>query len=115
LNALVHPVVHADFKKYLQSIEAPYLVYENAILFESGADAFCDYIILVTAPVEERIRRVIQRDGTSEEQVRARIGNQMPDEKKNKLADYILLNTDRDKTRQQVMELHQYFSDKYGS
>ena len=114
LNAMVHPVVHADFLSFAKKIKVPYLIYENAILYESGADAFCDAVILVTAPEEERIRRVMFRDGVSEQQVRDRIRNQWSEERKKALADYIITNIDPGDTQHQVDELHRLFIEKYG-
>ena len=83
LNAIVHPAVRNHFKKWLLNHEAsPFVIYEAAILFESGNYKNCDYIITVTAPLESRIQRVIDRDKTNREQVLKRINAQWNDEQR---------------------------------
>ncbi|MBQ9016403.1 MAG: dephospho-CoA kinase [Firmicutes bacterium] len=63
------------------------------LLFESGLDSLCDSVIVVTADEDVRIERVMARDGCSEDEVRARIRNQMPDEDKRARADYVVDNS----------------------
>jgi len=91
LNKIIHPIVEQDFlewqKKYVQE---KFLFVESAIMLESGFDKLTDKIIVVTAPEEVRIERVVKRDGVTPEQVRARIANQMPEEEKVKRADFVL-------------------------
>lgn len=106
LNALVHPVVRQDFESWAALQETPYVLQEAAILFETGGYNHFDYNILVTAPEETRIRRVMKRDGTSRKQVEARLGNQWKDARKIPLADFILDNRDRRKTRTNVRRIH---------
>ena len=62
LNQLIHPYVQQDFARWREEQHSPYVIKESAILFESGSYKDCDYIITVTAPLEERIRRVMLRD-----------------------------------------------------
>lgn len=106
LNALVHPVVRQDFNTWAASQQAPYVLQEAAILFETGGHDHFDYNILVTAPEETRIRRVMKRDGTSRKQVEARLSNQWKDDRKIPLADFVLDNRDRRKTRTNVRRIH---------
>lgn len=91
LNEIVHPVVRQDFeewqKKYAQE---KILFVESAIMLESGFSELTDKIIIVTAPENVRIQRVVERDGVTYEQVRARIANQMPETEKIKRADFVL-------------------------
>jgi len=91
LNEIVHPIVEQDFlewqKKYARKKN---LFIESAILFESGFDKLTDKIIVVTAPENVRIQRVVERDGVTHEQVRARIANQMSEAEKIKRADFVL-------------------------
>ncbi|MDT8413854.1 MAG: dephospho-CoA kinase [Flavobacteriaceae bacterium] len=90
LNAIVHPAVAVDFYKWLSEQNTPYVVKESALLVETGDYKTCDWVILVTAPIEERIKRVMKRDNVSAEAVKSRIANQLPDEDKQKYADYII-------------------------
>jgi dephospho-CoA kinase len=91
VNQLVHPVVNNDFKGWCEKHKTARLVVkEAAILFESGGFKYLDFNVLVMAPLELRIKRVMRRDGVSQKQVEERINNQWPDSKKRDLADYII-------------------------
>lgn len=92
VNGLIHAQVREKWEKWLENQKFPMGIEEAAILFESGhADAF-DKIILVTAPEDLRIERVMQRDKVSREKVIERINNQWPEEQKVALADFIIYN-----------------------
>lgn len=107
LNQLVHPVVRQDFLNWAELQEnSPYVVEEAAILFESGAHAFLDQSVLVYAPEELRIERVMKRDGMGREQVLKRMGHQMEEEEKLKLADHVLRNDGTRMLLPQVIALH---------
>lgn len=113
LNGLVHPAVADDFDEWLEAHKsAPYVLKEAAILFESGAYQNVDVSVLVIAPEELRIKRVMQRDGTSREQVLQRIKNQWNQERKEKLADYIITNDGQQLVIPQVLEFHNKFKGK---
>ncbi|MDC7997852.1 dephospho-CoA kinase [Gilvibacter sediminis] len=107
LNALVHPAVGKDFSTWAQAQHSPYVIKEAAILFENGSYTRSDATILVTAPENIRLQRVMNRDGASEEAVRARMQHQWPDEQKIPLADYVIENIDLEATRKQVISLHE--------
>ena len=95
LNALVHPAVKADYDSWnaiLARKEYPYSLKEAALLVESGSYKDLDKLIVVSAPLEDRIKRVMARDNISEEQVKARIDAQLPESEKVKLADYVIDN-----------------------
>jgi dephospho-CoA kinase len=93
LNAIIHPAVKKHFSSWiLNHKNAPYIIYEAAILFESGSYKDCDIIITVTAPLESRIQRVIQRDKTTRENVLSRINMQWNDEKRIKKSDFVIEN-----------------------
>lgn len=95
LNKLVHPQVALAFDQFKAAHrEAPLVVKEAAILFETGGTNECDYTILITAPKKERIKRVMLRDGVNSKAVEARMAHQWPDEKKIPLADFIIENKD---------------------
>lgn len=107
LNSIVHPAVATDFENWKNSQNSPYVIYEAAILFEKGGDKKCDAVILVTAPYEERIKRIKSRDKSSEEDIQARMKHQWSDSKKRKLADFEIKNLNLQKTREQVRKLHE--------
>lgn len=100
LNGVIHPAVKIAFKEWSKKKAAqlrkegkePFVFSESAILFEIGRYKDFDYTILVTAPEETRIQRVIQRDSTTHKQVESRINNQWSDSKKEALADFIIMN-----------------------
>ena len=95
LNRIIHPAVKQQFKIWLDQYQsAPFVVYEAAILFESGSYQNCDYIITITAPLEERIARVMQRDNSSKEQVLNRINAQWTDEQRVAKSDFVIENSD---------------------
>lgn len=95
LNSLVHPAVGRDYRAWCETTqgEAPYSIKEAAILFETGGDREMDRVILVTAPEDVRIERVMKRDEVSEESVRSRMAKQWKDEEKIPLADHIIDNS----------------------
>lgn len=111
-NAIVHPAVHADFKKWKADLENnyKYCIYEAAILFESNRQEICDYTLLITAPKEVRIKRVMNRDNITESDVIERMNHQWSDERKKKLADFIIYNMDLDKTKQDVNKIHKFLT-----
>jgi len=107
LNGLVHPAVRKDFNRWasLQS-GSPYVVEEAAILFESGSGAEMDLSVLVYAPEELRIMRVMERDRADREDVLRRMGHQMSEEEKMKMAGHIIYNDGTQMLLPQVIELH---------
>jgi dephospho-CoA kinase len=109
LNRIVHPAVIQAAEDWADAQTAPYSLKEASILFESGSYKKVDYSILVTAPIEIRIARVMERDQVSREQVLARMNNQMSDEEKTKLADFVIINDGITAIIPQVMALHHRF------
>ena len=108
LNEVVHPVVRKDFSAWVkEQKEAPYVVEEAAILFESGSNRHLDETVLVFAPEDLRIKRVMQRDGVDEGSIRKRMKHQMDEEEKKKLADHILINDESTMLLPQIIRLHQ--------
>jgi len=106
LNQIVHPAVKKDFEYWCRlNSNSNIVVQEAAILFENGGFKKFDKMILVTAPIKTRIKRVIQRDHISEEKVMERINNQWSDEKKNELADSVIVNDDKQSIIEQTMKL----------
>jgi dephospho-CoA kinase len=93
LNAIIHPAVKKHFQNWvLNHKDFPFVIYEAAILFESGSFKICDFIITVTAPLESRIQRVILRDNTTREQVLKRINAQWNDEQRIAKSDFVIEN-----------------------
>ena len=106
LNKIIHPAVAKDFKDWLQQQKSEYVIYEAAILFETGGYKKCDRSILVTAPMELRIERLQKRDDSSRNEIQQRMDNQWSDEKKSQLADFIINNEDLADTKLQVEHIH---------
>jgi dephospho-CoA kinase len=106
INRIVHPVVFENFKAWTKTITADYMILEAAILFESGDLSVVDKTILVVAPVEERIERVIQRNNLTREQVLERINNQMTDEDKIRLSDYVVNNSEHEMIIPTILKIH---------
>ena len=106
MNAIVHPKVASHFKRWVNKQNAPYVLKESAILFENNAYKKCNYVITVTAPIEIRIKRLLERDDTSIEKIQAIIKNQWPDNEKVNKSDFVIINTELDKTLQQVLQTH---------
>ncbi|MCS6973222.1 MAG: dephospho-CoA kinase [Cyclobacteriaceae bacterium] len=109
LNSLVHPAVASDYENWLQTqLGKPYIIKEAALLFESGSYRNLDYTVLVVAPVEVRLRRVLQRDPfRTEKQIRDIMARQLPEDEAKKLARCIIQNDDVHPVLPQVLALHQ--------
>jgi len=110
LNSIVHPATFRAFDAWVKTISGvPYVLKEAALLFESASFKMCDYNIMVQAPFETRIERVIKRDGLTREEIKKREGYQFSEEKKTKLADFIIKNDDSGLVIPQVLHLHEEF------
>lgn len=106
LNGIVHPVVKHHFKEWLlEHNNYPFVIYESAILFESGSYKQCDFIINVEAPLELRIQRVIDRDKTTREKVLERIKNQWNDEDKSSKSDFVINNTSIEAIKNEIVKI----------
>lgn len=107
LNAIVHPAVDRCFAHW-KSIHrnAPYVIKEAAILFESGMYQSLDYVVTVTAPLEMRIARVMKRDGVSRDNVLKRVDNQWDDERKIALSNFVIHCNEEALVIPQVLNLH---------
>ena len=106
LNTIVHPAVHKHFQEFVAKQKAPYLVYENAILYENKSEHLCDKVIVVAAELEDRISRVMKRDKVDREAVLSRMNNQWSQEDKIKKADFVIHNSDLEKLAKEVAALH---------
>lgn len=108
LNKIVHPAVANHFKLWVQNQNAPYVIKEAAILFENGGYLNCDFTILVTAPRGERIKRVMKRDHTSENEVISRMNAQWTDARKTALADVKIENIDFKESKRAAARIHRH-------
>ncbi|PHI20988.1 dephospho-CoA kinase [Lewinellaceae bacterium SD302] len=115
LNAIVHPAVAKDSRAWHDLQKAPYTLYEAAITFETGGYKVLDAVILVTAPEATRLNRVMARDGSSSEQVRARMARQWPEEKKLELADHRIENDGQKLLVPQVLAIHDILTKRKAS
>lgn len=106
-NKIIHPAVGREFKRWEKTVNAPYVIREAAILFESGSYQDCDKIVVVSAPREMRIERVMRRGNVSREQVLERMENQWPESKKLERADYVVQNDHTESLIKQVKSVHE--------
>ncbi|MGB0879870.1 MAG: dephospho-CoA kinase [Polaribacter sp.] len=113
LNAIVHPEVEKHFQEFIiKNKDKSYILYENAILFENQSNFICDFIITVSAPLETRIQRVMERDKSTKEVVLDRIKNQWTEDKKMLQSNYVIENTSLENTKNQVIRIHNILTEK---
>ncbi|WP_134090657.1 dephospho-CoA kinase [Olivibacter sp. XZL3] len=105
LNALVHPATLRAYENWERQQDAPLSFKEAALLFETGSYRLSDYNILVIAPQELRVKRVMERDQVTRESVLDRIDKQMSDEAKRELADFIIDNNENSALIPQVLKV----------
>jgi len=107
LNKIIHPKVAIYFENWVKdNQDAQILIKEAAILIESGAYLQMDKIILVSAPQNIRINRVVQRDNTTEQKIKERIQSQLSDEEKLSYADFSITNDGEEMIIPQVLEIY---------
>ncbi len=106
-NALIHPAVADNFRQWYAGQDAPYVIREAAILFESGSYKDCQQIVVVTAPREMRIQRVMERNALAREEVLARMNRQWPEERKLERADFVVQNDHSQSLIKQVLRIHE--------
>ncbi len=108
LNSIVHPAVAKHFEEWCNKNQSSkYVLKEAAIMFESGAYKQVDNIIVVTAPVDLKIKRSVLRDNITEEQVIERMNNQLTDEEKIKRSQFVIYNDEQQLLIPQVLQIHQ--------
>ena len=110
INSMVHPEVFNDFNEWRQSLSEKFVLYESALIFETGSYKLNDFNILVTCDYDLRVKRIIKRDGINEEKINSIINNQWDDDKKIPLADYIFFNTSNKENKLKVKNLVTYFN-----
>ena len=93
LNKIVHPAVNEAFNNFIEKNQnAPFIINESAIIFETGKYKDFYKVILVISPKNVRINRIILRDNVNKENILSRMKHQLSDSKKIKLADFIIEN-----------------------
>lgn len=102
LNALVHPRVMQSFLQWCDRQDAPYVLFESAIIYEYQLEKYLDKVIVVYLEKEERLRRLVLRDHTSRERLEARMRNQISAEEKLDRGDYVILNYEGNPRQRQV-------------
>ena len=107
INKIVHPVVFEQFNIWVNSVSAPYSIMEAAILIESGASKLVDKIATIATPEEERLSRVTLRSRLSRHQVMERMKNQLDDETRIKLSDYVIYNSENDMIIPAIIRIHE--------
>ena len=106
INRIIHPRTLSKYHRWLENHKQHiYTLHESAILFENNLQDHFDKIINISAPFETRLIRVTERDGIEQEKVMERMKNQMPEEKKNKLADFVIVNDGDQLLIPQVIEI----------
>lgn len=113
LNAIVHPAVRNHFEHWYSKQQANFVIKESAILFEIEGNKHCDAVILVTAPEDIRITRVIKRDHISKQEVMARIKNQWPDHRKIPISDYVIENINKTVVIKKIEEVFETLNKKF--
>ena len=106
LNSIIHPAVAKDFESFIKTKNGDYIVKEVAIIFETNTEDNYDKIILIRAPLEERIKRVILRDNLSREDVIRRVNNQIDDSTIIDNCDYIIENINLKDLKEKVLKIH---------
>ncbi len=107
MNDIIHPAVLKRFELWAGAyLKEAYVLKEAAIIFESGANEYLDKVITVSAPEELRIKRVIERDSMSRDEVLKRMKNQWNDEDRMEKADYVIINDGKEMLIPQVLDIH---------
>lgn len=112
VNAKIHPMVGQAFYSWVAKQTSPYVIKEAAILIESGSYKTCDQIVLVTAPEQVRLERVMARDGIDQAAVKARMNKQMSEAEKVKWADFTIENVVWETTQKRTQVVHELLLEK---
>jgi dephospho-CoA kinase len=106
LNSLVHPIVKEELNSWCLKQTSTYIIKESAILFESNSHIGLDAVICVSAPLDLRMKRLLNRDDYSEKEIKKRIENQISQEEKEKLSDYIIVNDEKELLLPKIIKIH---------
>lgn len=105
LNQIIHPLVAKDFDEWIERQNASAVVQESALIFEAGVQDRFDSVVTVSAPEDLRIQRVMNRDQLSKDQVLNRLMHQWPDQKKTELADFVIVNDEKQLLVPQILQI----------
>lgn len=106
LNKLVHPKVQQHFKRFVKKCNNSIIIYESAILFESGSNKLCDYIITVFTDYKTKIKRLKLRDSVSEDEIKVRMQHQLKDDYKIANANFVIENNNIEHTKEQISTIY---------
>ena len=110
LESILYPALFIDFEDWMGKQDAPYVLFESALIFEKRLEKQFDAVVMVSASEETRLRRAMLRDHCDEATIRARMAKQWPEEGKRLLADYVIWHEKDDEDdvlMKQIMHLHQ--------
>lgn len=102
MNNLVHPKVQQHFMLWQKQQKSEIVAIESAILFNGNLYSYCNKVIVVDAPLKTRIKRVVERDNTTPEQVEQRIKNQTDTTTMLSMADYVIFNDEKHDIDEQI-------------
>ena len=112
INAIVHPEVFKHFFEFAHSHKDKIILYESALVFETGYAKKFDYVITVAAPLHTRIERIIARDKTTQEQVFQRMSKQWREDKKILQSHYLISNQQIEETKAQIKRIYNILTEK---
>jgi len=115
LNSIIHPATLIDAAEWMNNQKSFYALKEAALIFESGSNKSLDYVIGVKSPLEMRLQRAMFRDTITIEEVIARISQQMNEDDKMELCDYIIVNDEQQMLIPQVLDLHKQLLRRAGA
>ena len=109
----MHPFVKNHFRNFIKNQqENTLIIYENAILFETNSDLLCTVVISINAPLDIRIKRVMDRDSVTEQHVKNIIKNQWLETKINLLSNYVINNTEKEETLLKIKNIYKILTKK---
>ena len=107
LNALVHPVTKKDSETWMQQQTSPYAIHEAALIFEAKISERLDHVIGVSSPIELRVKRAMERDKVSRDEILKRMDQQLDENIKMSKCDFVLINDEQQLLIPQVLDLHE--------
>ena len=109
LEAILYPALFVDFAQWMAKQDAPYVLFESALVFEKRLESRFDAVVMVSASESTRLRRAMERDHCAEAIVRTRMAKQWPEEGKRLLSDYVIWHEhddEDDALLRQITQIH---------